>query len=287
VLLPMLHIENMNLRGVYTQTIGRPTFREIAPYETFEFQGDLFFEGNENLRMARITNLDLRWEWFFNPGEIVAVSAFYKRFVDPIQRTIDQGRAGDNLVYTVFNAPVAKVQGLEFEFRYGFGIIDNWLGYNTGVFTDIKLGSNLSLVDSKVNRTEAEKQEDRDNGKSNPDDTRPFAGQSPVLLNINLSYDNYESKTTAGLYYNFFGDRLYQITRQGTPDIYERGYGSLDFKASQGIGEQFSISLSIKNILNPDEIFSYRLDNGVVNKDYVFRKIKRGVTTSLSVAFKL
>ena len=32
--------DNMNIRGSYTNTIARPTFRELAPYTTFDFVGD-------------------------------------------------------------------------------------------------------------------------------------------------------------------------------------------------------------------------------------------------------
>ena len=38
--------DNMNIRGSYTNTIARPTFRELAPYTTFDFVGDFIFTGN-------------------------------------------------------------------------------------------------------------------------------------------------------------------------------------------------------------------------------------------------
>ncbi|HBX66917.1 MAG TPA: hypothetical protein DEG32_12480, partial [Balneolaceae bacterium] len=70
--------DNMNIRVAYTKTVARPTFRELAPYITFDFVGGLLFQGNENLKRTLITNYDLRWELFTGPGEILAVSGFYK-----------------------------------------------------------------------------------------------------------------------------------------------------------------------------------------------------------------
>ena len=78
--------EKMNLRFAYSHTVARPTFRELAPYTNFEFVGDYLFQGNANLTRTLVKNIDFRWEWFINPGEIVAVSLFYKDFKDPIEK---------------------------------------------------------------------------------------------------------------------------------------------------------------------------------------------------------
>ena len=89
------------------------------------------------------------------------------------------------------------------------------------------------------------------------------------------------------MYYNLFGDRLFLTARHATPDIYEKGYGTLDFKASQDVFKHFIISMAVKNILNPKHEFIYKLDNGVVDKDYIYRSIKTGINYSLSLTYKL
>ena len=70
--------ENLNIRASYTNTIARPTFRELAPYTTFDFVGDFIFTGNADLKRTLIKNSDFRVEWFPNAGEIIAFSGFYK-----------------------------------------------------------------------------------------------------------------------------------------------------------------------------------------------------------------
>jgi outer membrane receptor protein involved in Fe transport len=102
-----------------------------------------------------------------------------------------------------------------------------------------------------------------------------------------LAYDNYESGTSAGIYYNYFGDRLYLIGRNGTPNVFEKGFGTLDFKASQALGENFSASLSIKNILDPDQYFVYKLDNDVTTKEFTYSRYKTGTTISLGFSYKM
>ena len=83
---------NMNIRGAHGRTLARPTFREIAPYASFDFVGDYIYIGNANLERSLIDNYDLRWEWFARPGEIIAVSGFYKWFRKPIERALRPGR---------------------------------------------------------------------------------------------------------------------------------------------------------------------------------------------------
>ena len=271
--------ETMNLRFAYTNTLARPTFRELAPYLSFEFVGDFLYVGNPNLKRTLITNYDVRWEWFMNPGEIVALSGFYKDFSDPIESYIDPTFSDDNTLRSVKNVDKALVYGLEVELRKGLGFISPAL-------QNFKIGSNLSLVESVVDVPQEELAEKIFNGDPNPDKTRPFVGQSPYLFNFNLTYDNYESMTSAGIFYTIFGDRLFVTGRHATPDVYERGYGSLDFKVTQGIFENFELALSAKNLLNPEQIFSYHLDNGVVDKEFNYSAYNMGRTFSLSISFK-
>ena len=77
-----------NMRLAYGRTLARPTFRELAPFSSFAFVGDFILTGNEELKRTLIDNYDLRWEWFPNPGEIHALSGFYKLFQNPIERAI-------------------------------------------------------------------------------------------------------------------------------------------------------------------------------------------------------
>ena len=271
--------ESMNLRFAFTNTIARPTFRELAPYLSFEFVGDFLYVGNPNLKRTLVKNYDLRWEWFMNPGELMAVSGFYKDFNNPIESYIDPTFSDDNTLRSVKNVDRAIVYGVELELRKNLGFISSYI-------ENFKIGSNLSLVNSVVDVPQEEIDEKMFNGDSNPEKTRPFIGQSPYLFNVNLTYDNYESSTSAGIFYTLFGDRLFVTGRHATPDVYERGYGSLDLKVSQGIFNNFEISLAGKNLLNPEQIFSYRLDNGVVDKEFNYSAYNQGTTFSISISYK-
>jgi len=273
--------DNMNLRAAFSKTIARPTFRELAPYENFEFVGDFRFKGNADLQRTLITNYDLRWEWFLNPGEIIGVSGFYKRFLNPIERKfLVAGASGDDYKIGVENVDVGRVYGLELEARKSLAFISEKL-------SDLKIGSNLSLVRAEVDIPKDDYELKLFAGDSSASKTRPFQGQSPYLFNINLMYDKYSSNTSIGIFYNIFGDRLFITGRYGTPDVFEKGYGSLDFKASQGLFGKFSLAFAAKNLLNPSQKFTYTLKNDLVNKEFIYQSYKKGITFSLSINYKI
>lgn len=267
--------EAMNLRGAVTRTLARPTFRELAPYQSFDFIGGYIFEGNPGVERTLITNYDLRWEWFMNPGEIAAVSAFFKSFDDPIERVIRS--QGEGKFTTVRNVPSARVYGLEFEARKRLGDF-----VSAPVVNNLLLGGNLSLVRSVVDIPEEEYELIL---ASHPtaDDTRPLEGQSPFLLNLNLSYENAESGTAAGLYYNIFGERLLTVTQGAAPDVYERPRADLDFTLSQNLIQGFRLKASAKNILGSrvEQVQTFK------DTEYTYFSHDRARTFSLGVTYEI
>ncbi|MEL6987878.1 MAG: TonB-dependent receptor, partial [Bacteroidota bacterium] len=125
-LLPTLNFvyelnDKQNLRAAFSQTIARPNMRELAPFNSFEFIGDAVFFGNPDLDQTDILNLDLRWEYFMNPGEIIAVSAYFKEFTNPIIKSVRPFTANPEFEFR--NVEDAQVYGVEFEFRKSLGEI--------------------------------------------------------------------------------------------------------------------------------------------------------------------
>jgi len=265
--------ENMNFRVAYSNTIARPTFRELAPYTSFEFIGDFLFEGNSKLKRTLIKNYDVRYEWFMNPGEIFAVSGFYKDFTDPIEKFIDSRVA--NGIISVQNVEKANIYGIELEFRKNLSKYGSWL-------RGLSFGTNFTYVKSEVDIPKTELNYIK---VSDPDASskREFQGQSPYLFNINLNYENNDVALFAGVYYNVFGDRLSIVTMGANPDVYERGYGSLDLKITKEFIDLFKISLSAKNLLNPEIKHTQELKG----KEFVYQSYKKGISFGVSLSVKL
>lgn len=263
--------DNMNLRAAATRTLARPTFRELAPYSTFDFVGDFVFSGNAQLERTLITNYDLRWEWFVRPGEILAASTFYKRFEDPIERVILTSVGNNSL--SVQNVDEATVYGVELEARKRLDDV-------AGLLRNFQVGGNLTLVQSEVSIPQAELDVIR---AADPDaaTSRRLQGQSPYLVNLDVTYDNYETGTAVGLYYNLFGERLSTVSEGAAPDIFERARTMVDLVASQKVFSYFTLKFSAKNLLNAPVRFSQRFKG----QAFIYQEYETGRVFSLGVSY--
>lgn len=260
--------ENQNIRFAYGKTLARPTFRELADFDFFEFVGGYTFIGNPNLQRSLIDNFDVRWEWFMNPGEIISVSGFYKDFTNPIQRVIVNANGNVQMR----NVDNAKLFGLEFEARKNLGFIPELQNFQIGV--------NITLVNSVVDLSEAEYQLNK-SYDPNASRTRQLQGQSPYIINLDLSYVNYDLGMDAGLHYNVFGKRLSDVSLGGTPDIYEQPRNMLNFTFSQRLIENLNIKFSARNILDArmEKLYRYK------GQEYYNTQYDLGTSFSLGFSY--
>lgn len=160
--------ENQLIRLGYGASVNRPEFREVAPAVYYDF--DLFsaVKGNQDLKTARIQNIDLRYEWYPTPGETVSIALFYKNFRNPIEWTYLD--AGGSYTYTFENAQSTDNFGVELDIKKNLAFIG---------LKDLTWSFNGALIQSKVKFSE----ESLEKGS-------PMQGQSPYLINIGLFYRN-------------------------------------------------------------------------------------------------
>jgi TonB-dependent receptor len=266
-------LDNMNLRAAYGRTIARPSFREFAPFESFQFVGDYIERGNPDLTRTRVDNVDLRWEWFVRPGELLSAGVFYKDFTDPIERTIDP-EAAANQEITYVNRSSARVYGVELEARKQLDGLADWLEY-------VQVGGNLTLTQSQVSRPEDVLQAIRA-FDVDADATRPLQGQSPYILNLNAGYENPNTGTSINVFFNRFGDRLNTVTRNGV-DLYEQGRSLLDLNVSQRLLRGVKAKVSVKNVLDSDEVVSQSFKGTEFIND--LRPLGRTVSVGVSYSY--
>jgi outer membrane receptor protein involved in Fe transport len=262
--------DEINLRSAYGRTLARPTFRELSRFASEDFSGDVIFNGNPNLEYTTIDNYDLRFEWFDKPGDIVAVSGFYKRFHNPIERVF----IGEyDIQYQ--NVPRAELIGIEFEARKDLGFLHPAL-------RNVRLGGNFTLIKSTVDRSERELTEKR---VANPDvsSTRPMAGQSPYLVNVDIGFASRKSGTAVTALVNVFGKRLDLVTRNVLPEVYELARTSIDFTASQRVLGGLKFKASARNLTN-DKIERTIEYNGA---QYAFDTHSVGRSFSFGLSYEL
>ncbi len=251
----------MYLRAAYALTLSRPQVRELAPYEYYDFLRDRIIKGDPNLETSRIHNGDLRWEWFFSEGQLLAVSGFYKKFTSPIELQI----IGERLDSKYQNAQGATSLGGELELRSALGGL--W-----GLLRRFELGANLSLIHSRV--------EVVDTGATRPN--RPLAGQAPYVLNLSLRYLRPESRLSLGIVYNVVGPRITDVgTRLGAtilPDIQEQPFHALDLVGSWVVQRHLKLKFKARNLLARSAV----LKQGSL----VSQELYPGVSFSVGMSFE-
>lgn len=261
--------EGANLRASFTQTVARPNMREVAPFASFSAYVEPPTFGNPNLVLTTIDNYDLRYEIFPNAGEVLAVSAFYKRFRNPIVKTF---RLSGDQQFTWTNTASANLYGIELEARKS-------LNFLTPTLQNFTVSSNLTLIRSNQLVDERELEISR-NIDPEAERERQFNGQSPLVVNANLSYTDVDTGWDAILAFNYFGDRLQRIGAVGSPDVFERGRSQLDLSISKKI-QNFTFALRARNLVDP----AYETYSTYRDQEYLFQSYERGREVSFGISY--
>lgn len=264
--------EKSNLRAAVSQTLARPNMRELAPFIQFDTKNGFFHVGNPELKRSLIKNYDLRYEYYPMPGELIAVSGFYKKFNDPIIRQFNPRATIPELSFV--NVDEATVYGVELEFRKSLNFISNRLN-------NFYLSTNLALVHSVYDIPSSEVENSKNIDPSYDATTRPFQGQAPYVVNAIISYINPEKGWESSISFNVSGKKLYNISLFATPDVYEQAFPLLNFKISKRIADNYQLGFTARNILNT---ISKKTQN-FKNNEYIAESNKLGTGLSLSLSY--
>jgi hypothetical protein len=228
-----------NLRLSATRTVARPQLRELAPFAYTDYFGAREVLGNPDLGRTSIYNFDLRFELFPTLGEVMALSVFYKHFVDPIEQVIIPTSRG---IVSYQNAKAARNAGVELEIRKG-------LGFLAPAISDFALIANLTVVKSRVELDESQI-------GIQTNDVRPLAGQSPYVVNAGIDYSNEGTGTRARVLYNVSGRRIATVGASGLPDVYEQPRHQVDATVAQRLGKHIDLKLAGENLIGSEVRFT-------------------------------
>lgn len=261
------------VRFAFGRTVNRPEFRELAPflYYQFEYESGLF--GSPQLKTAFIDNVDLRWEMYPNPGEMVSLGVFYKKFKDPIETYLQITTETPQLLFG--NAVSAQSQGIEVEVRKSLAS----LGVSK-LLRNLSVNLNAAWIASNV---------DIGTAATNQLQDRPLQGQSPYIINMGLYYNDEKSGLSLNGAFNVFGPRIFSVGDKLFPSWWELPRQSLDFQISKKWGTgRFESKLNFQNLLNtPYRIYQdNNSDNEVKAEEAVIQKYKVGTQISLGLNWK-
>jgi outer membrane receptor protein involved in Fe transport len=268
--------KKMNLRASFYQTVSRPEFRELAPFTFYNFVIDNIISGSPDLQRAKISNADLRYEFFPGAGQIISVSGFYKKFNNPIELINRTGTSGaPELYYT--NVKGATSYGVEAEYRMNLGFLKK--NDSASFLKQITLYANGSLIRSKVDLE----------GISGSEENRPLQGQSPYIVNAGLFYTNKEGDLSISASYNVVGQRIYIVGNVQEPSVWENGRNVIDFQIAKTFYDnKLELKLNIKDLLAQELVFFQDLNGNQkydLGTDNAWQEVQFGQTISLSLKY--
>jgi outer membrane receptor protein involved in Fe transport len=229
-ILPALNLtysvsKNINMKVAYTKTLAYLSYREMAPFASFDYLGGFIYNGNPDLKRSVINNFDLRWEYFLGSGEMLALSGFCKFFKDPIEQVFRFGN--DNVLWD--NVPEAKVFGFEAEVRKSLDFVD--------ALKNLHFSTNFSYVHSQIDISTSELEKIRAVDPDHPLYRNMF-GQTPYILNSVLSYNNTNLGLISNLGFNITGEKIAVVGKAGTPNIMEQPSPNINFNISKTINKK-------------------------------------------------
>lgn len=236
----------------YSETVSRPDFRELSPAPFTNPLTGRDIIGNPDLKIAELTNYDLRWEWYFGFSDYASVGVFYKEFTNPIESSIFDSTSRQG---TYINALGAENAGIEAEIYKRLDFLGT--DFLKGIGEDFYVQANASYIESEVSIAP------EDQGVLTSS-TRALQGQSDYLLNLQVGYEPMQG-TTATLLYHYYGERIAEVGIEGAPDLVEQPFGELNFVFIRDLTDDLAMTFKAKNIGDQRNEIT---QNGFVNIGY-------------------
>ena len=235
--------DQWQLRLGYGDTVSWPETFEVVPRTFTDYDTLERYRGNPNLRPAEIKNYDARLEWYPGDDQSVTLAYYTKDLTNAIENTfLNEGEEYN--AYTFDNVSSASVDGWELDLRQVFSFGGSHELFVQFSYTDIN--SEVKLPADTLEY----------------DPNRPLQGQPDYLVNLQLGYDHFATRQQFTIVYNRRGEELAVVTAaEGAAairnNVYELPYDDLKLIYQKGFGENWTVLLSMDNVLGTQRSLEY------------------------------
>ena len=261
-LLPSINLraaltDEVVLRFAASRTLARPAFGDMAPSLNLNFEQGRGVGGNPGLKPFTAENYDLSLEYYFDEGNILSSTLFYKNVDGFLQTSESPENIGgqDFIILRKSNGGSGKIKGIEVGYQQFFTTLPE-------PFDALGVQANYTYVSSDV---------------PSPNPELPnisLEGLSDKSYNLVLIYET--DLLSARIAYNHRSDFL--VTTEYT----QEGFGQLDASFSYSVNDSLKLTLDALNLLRREH-FEYRA--GSSDNPYHWIATERQVLAGVSYSF--
>lgn len=250
-----------NVKFGITNTIARPRYFDLVPYEIVIAEDNEKEIGNPNLEPTKSLNLDLMFEKYFKNIGLFEAGIFYKDISDFIVNEVSD--VDDFEVTQAINGGDADLIGLEFGFQRPLDFISAGL-------KDFSIYTNYTYTHSKIKNFNIEDRENED---------LALPGTPEHTINASLAYNT--EKVEARLSYNHASDFIDEFGGRAFEDVYYDAVDYLDFNFGYNFNKKINAYFKVNNILNQPLRYFQGVQERTYQVEYYGIKYKLGVQINL------
>ena len=239
--------DKTNFRASFSQSMARPNYVDLAPFQLILEEDLEIVRGNSNLLPTTANNIDVLVEHYFDNVGVISGGFFYKRLKNYIfPFTFEEERAVGGGILTFGtgtgtetfdvteprNGDSADLYGFEIAFQKRFSFLP-------GPFDGLGVYTNYTFVDSEARLPGEDLNTFRDS---------VLPGQAQNVANFAVSYEKYGFSGRASLH--FRDEYLSEVTSSTLTDIFVDDHLQLDVNFSQRITKNIRVFAEFLNLTN-------------------------------------
>lgn len=267
-ILPGVHLkynvtDNTILRFAWTNTLARPNYKDLVPYQEINNEDEEIFLGNSELDPTTSMNFDVMAEHYFKSVGIVSGGLFYKDIKDFIYTRQTENGTGYK-VYQPLNGKGATVFGAEASFQ-------RRLDFLPGFAKNFSLYLNYTYLTSNADGIYNEDGDERSD--------LDLPQTAPNMFNGSLSYDT--EKFSFRLSANYSDAYIDEIGGNAFEDRYYDEQFFLDFNANVAINNNLTLYANLNNITNQPLRYYQGVKNRTMQMEYYDARLTFGLKYDL------
>ncbi|WP_418512448.1 TonB-dependent receptor [Corallibacter sp.] len=263
-ILPGLHLKydvspSTVLRFAWTNTIARPNYVDLVPYQEINNEDQEIYFGNADLSPTTSMNFDIMGEHYFKSVGIISAGVFYKDISDFVYVNRAENEAGFE-VYKPLNGKSATVLGAEVS-------LQRRLDFLPGFAKNLSIYLNYTYLTSDTDGIANEDGDERTD--------LDLPNTAPNMFNGSIGYAG--KRFSLRLSGNYSDSYVDEIGGRAFEDRYYDEQFFLDFNASVAITNRLSLYLDLNNITNQPLRYFQGTKNRTMQMEFYEKRLTFGL----------